>query len=400
MDHLAALKEIYFEDWTKIIVRLGNAICDDDPSAINDLIQKYFSTAEAKLLFDGEIAYQEKNETAYTAIPVFLAVITSSRRALEAILDFTKNPNARGFPDDPTGSSTLLMEAAALGDLETVTLLLDRGANPNAVAVTDSGAQVTALGKAAIGGFGKTVSLLVDRGAVITIDAAMAALESENGLSPIFVSFVKSKPALIHEPCLGFGEMVLLHNAVGSGNFPTVKWLISMGADVNSIDIDGSTPLDFAQRFGHDVIAEYLLTNGGVTNLKVENKNELHNSIGTATQAEVAEKLEVTDLIERLELLEEKIGVSISGLYASMEPRIWATPPDFLVRMNFDIVSGGSMPLEDSFYLRASAYNNAGQIVGKGETYIYHKEFLGFDSRSIEMVVDQVPMKIRLFPAK
>jgi hypothetical protein len=400
MDYLAALKEIYFDEWAYISVQLGNAICDDNPSSVKEIIQTYFSTPETRPLFDGEIALQagaKKNDDACFVIPAFLAVITSNRNALEAILDFTENPNARGFPDDPVGSSTLLMEAAALGDLKTVALLLDHGANPNVAAITGRGVQVTALDKAAIGGFSKIVSLLLERNALITFGAAQAAMESEKSLSPIFVSFVTSTPSLIHEKCIEYDEMTLLHYAVGGGFIATVKWLISMGADVNANDKNGDTPLSYALRFEHDTIAEYPLANGDLADSHGVNTDASPNS---SIQIEISKKFEVTQIVERLELLEEKMGISISGLYASIVQRSWANPPDFLLRLNFDIVTGGGAALENSFYLRAAAYNEAGQAIGKDETFIYNKEFLGFDSRAIEMAVDQKPAKIRLFPAK
>lgn len=400
MDYLAALKEIYFDEWAYVSVQLGNAICDDNPSSVKEIIQTYFSTPETRSLFDGEIALQagaKKNDDACFVIPAFLAVITSNRNALEAILEFTENPNARGFPDDPVGSSTLLMEAAALGDLKTVALLLDHGANPNAAAIGARGLRVTALDKAAIGGFSKTVNLLIERNALVTFGSALAAMESEKSLSPIFISLVTINPSLIHEKCIEFDEMTLLHYAVGGGFLETVKWLISMSADVNAVDKDGDTPLNYARRFEHDAIADYLLANGGLADSHDANSDTSSNS---SIQIGISKKVEVTQLVERLELLEDKLGISISGLYASIEQRSWANPPDFLLQLNFDIVTGSGAELEDSFYLRAAAYNETGQAIGKDETFIYHKEFLGFDSRSIEMVVNQKPAKIRLFPAK
>jgi hypothetical protein len=107
---------------------------------------------------------------------------------------------------------------------------------------------------------------------------------------------------------------------------------------------------------------------------------------------------EITKIIERLELLEEKFGIKISGLYANYE----VGDPTFphIVKINFDIASLSGVKLECSFKVIASFYNSADQLLLTKSTYIDANTFMGFSPISMNFFeLDQAPVKIRLFPA-
>ena len=128
-------------------------------------------------------------------------------------------------------------------------------------------------------------------------------------------------------------------------------------------------------------------------------ENEV-TSPSVATTTDEDPKHEITSIVERLELIEEKLGISFTSIYATVQKRIWSSPPDFLLRINFDILSTSGGAVEHAFHVRAVAYNEAGQAIGKGEIFVNNDSFLGFDSKSFEISADQSPVKVRLFPAK
>lgn len=393
MDYIAALKEMYFEDWTNISASLGTAICSDDVAKTKEIIRKYFSTPEARPLFDGPVAYQsplKNGDEGFIVTPVFLAVDTSNRKALETILEFTQDPDARDVPENPS-AFTLLMVAAQRGDIQTVKFLLDQGANPNDARESD-GDTTTALSAAAIGNFHQTVELLIERGAKPLYCDAMFSIRDGKSLPPILLRYLKEDPSLIQQKGGKLGN-TLLHRACTFGNLASVEWLLSNGADINAEDNCGETPLDYARLNEEEKVAEYLKANGGVT-------KPIPTEIQSERESIEPKKSEITEIVERLELLEEKLGISLNGLYASIEPRAWASPPDFGLCINFDVLSTGGESLSESFYIRATAYNEAGQVVGKDDVFIHNVDFSGFDSKSINMVAAQRPVKIRLFPAK
>jgi hypothetical protein len=105
---------------------------------------------------------------------------------------------------------------------------------------------------------------------------------------------------------------------------------------------------------------------------------------------------EVTSLVERLELIEDKFSIGITGIYASVE----LIADKFFVVINFDITSNNGNSILENFYIHATIYNIDGQAIGMENTLIYKSDFLGFDSKSIKIYANQVPAKIRLFPKK
>lgn len=104
---------------------------------------------------------------------------------------------------------------------------------------------------------------------------------------------------------------------------------------------------------------------------------------------------EITHVVERLELLEEKFDITISGLYANVTTESGL----YYVTINFDLTSLSDDKLERGFKVVASAYNSAGQLLSTHSNYINADNFMGFSPVSFFFGVDQVPEKIRLFPA-
>ena len=49
-----------------------------------------------------------------------------------------------------------------------------------------------------------------------------------------------------------------LHAAVKSGNLPLVRLLVAHGADVHAQDVGGSTPIEWAETWGHEAVIEFL----------------------------------------------------------------------------------------------------------------------------------------------
>jgi hypothetical protein len=111
------------------------------------------------------------------------------------------------------------------------------------------------------------------------------------------------------------------------------------------------------------------------------------------------QKREITSIIERLELIEDKMGVSLGGIYATIEKSSWKNK-HFELCINFDILSSSGDPLENSFSIQGVAYNEIGQSLGIGTQYIDCDKFFGLASESITITVDQVPAKIRLYPVR
>ena len=389
----ARLKEEFPYAHMQISGALGEAIRKGNQNSLNELITSYFSKPETSGLLDGAIAfYIDDDEIPHMEVPAALAIMADSRNALRAILKATRNPNAREDPDAPENSPTLLIKAVLNSDIEMVKLLLEEGANANEewVHIDEDGKKslpFSALWFAIRQGLTKTANLLLDNGAVPSGRDAITLIDESNELDPLLVKMIGLRPELLHEPVY---EVSLLHMVSRSNNLPSIKWLLDQGANLNAIDDDGTTPLDWAVSNGKKEIAAFLQNMGGVSG-KQDESPELQDSS--------AAKKEITEIIERLELLEEKFGISISGIYASCEETPWNKPTgDYRVIVNFDISSLNGDALARSLHICASAYNSAGQLLSKQQSHIDKDDFAGFASIDITLYLDQMPERIRLFP--
>ena len=188
------------------------------------------------------------------------------------------------------GRSPIVIAASMRGNLDVVTLLLDKGASPSAQAPGLTG-PVTPLAEAAKQGDAAMIRLLIDRGA----DVARA------GFTPLAMAlragctdcadaiFAKLPPALVSPAMvldsaprglslgavallargadpharnpLGY-PMIVLAAASDAQPVDAVKALLARGADLNATGPDGETALDAARRHGRTAVVDALIAAG------------------------------------------------------------------------------------------------------------------------------------------
>lgn len=112
----------------------------------------------------------------------------------------------------------------------------------------------------------------------------------------------------------------------------------------------------------------------------------------------MSNKNEITGIVERLELLEEKLGLTLSGIYATCEPSAYKEG-QYEVHVNYDISSTHGDGLTNHLYINTNAYNAAGQLLGNSQIFLNKSDFSGFQSATEELDIDQLPQKIRIFPS-
>ncbi len=271
-------------------------------------------------------------------------------RDLEKVALFIKAGIDVNMPVDGT-PPIVLLASSRRGNCGIARLLIDNGVDVNAV--NEDG--VTAIRMAIFNGHQDLVQLLIENGA----DVCAA---DQDGVTAI--------------------QAAAMHNRT-----EIVRLLIENGADVNAAGKGGLTAMQIALSDNRKELMRVLVENGAEPTAQ------------TAPEHLMSEKLEITHIIERLELLEEKFGIAISGLYASCYYRSNGTPPYHQVIINFDVTSLNGEQLERSLKINASAYNSAGQLLDTSSAYINNEEFIGFGPMSILAHLDQAPERIRLFPA-
>ncbi len=115
-------------------------------------------------------------------------------------------------------------------------------------------------------------------------------------------------------------------------------------------------------------------------------------------------KVEVTHLVERFEILEEKYGLEIEGFRAEFSHR--EGRDDGSIEIFFDLTCPAGIQLPEgktSLQFRMTIYNANNQVVDTVETSIRNDNFDGFDTISIRSsgapaAIEDVG-KIRLRPS-
>ena len=150
---------------------------------------------------------------------------------------------------------TALMFAAREGHIDIVRLLLDRGANINAI----NDYERTALMWAANTGHTDVVRLLLDRGANINAvdgDGDTALMSASESGHTYTVRLLLDRGANINA-INGNGDTVLI-GAAKIGHADTVRLLLKMGANPDHVNRHGNTALKLARRRGLTKVVKIL----------------------------------------------------------------------------------------------------------------------------------------------
>lgn len=103
--------------------------------------------------------------------------------------------------------------------------------------------------------------------------------------------------------------------------------------------------------------------------------------------------------IERLEMLEERLGISLNGVSAEIGD--FDDDMECVLVVRGEVVSLDGGGLEDGFYLKMSAFNSRGKCVGVADTYFSGDRFFGIDIFELKTFVrDDDVQKIRVIATK
>ncbi|XP_021931122.1 transient receptor potential channel pyrexia-like [Zootermopsis nevadensis] len=228
----------------------------------------------AKLLLDnGAIINTAKKaqnkETAYYGSPLCSAVKANATECLQLLLEEGAEMNCKEM-----GETSPLHIATEMGHLHCMKILLDSGYDPN-LAATDT--RNTALHLAAEGGFNECISLLLHNG--VNADARNCKGQTALHLAAYAQSVECVDILLQRGGCNPNSQdnekRTPLHSAVGGGlnAYEITDLLIKHGADVNTGDIFGYTPLHVAALNENTQCVKLLISNGADVSVKTKGGN-------------------------------------------------------------------------------------------------------------------------------
>ena len=197
--------------------------------------------------------YDEKN--------FFAAAQARDTMAINAFFDAGINPNAQN-----SDGRTVLIAAAARGELDIVNLLLSRGVDVN---VKDNRGY-TALAHALEARYPEVEEALLNRP---ELNPNVGGLLER----PVLLAYVWRDNKKATKRLLALGADVklqdkdgdtALHGAAETGNVEIMRLLLDKGADPNAKNKQGGTPLMWAAVFGNDAATWLLLSRGADASLK------------------------------------------------------------------------------------------------------------------------------------
>ena len=181
--------------------------------------------------------------------------------AIKGFLDAGMDPNTKDID-----SRTVLISAAARGDLEITNILLSRGADPNVKDLR----HYTALSHAVEAMYEDVVEALLNHP---NVDPNCIGLNAR----PVLSSYVWRDNTTRVEKMLARGANAnaqdadgdtALHGAAQIGNVDIIRMLLDKGANINAKNHQGGTPLMWAAVFGNEKATELLLSRGADASLK------------------------------------------------------------------------------------------------------------------------------------
>ena len=108
----------------------------------------------------------------------------------------------------------------------------------------------------------------------------------------------------------------------------------------------------------------------------------------------MGKKTEIVN-VERLEMMEEKYGVSIEGVYAEYEI---VGEDSFYINVRGEIQSINGTQLDESIDIIVTAYDTEGKVTATGGTTLDAEEFFGISPFDICTDIIDKPTKIRIYP--
>lgn len=187
---------------------------------------------------------------------------------------------------------TPLQRAILKEDMESVRLLLEKGANPNANMGSLNPIMVSALHKDL-----KIFDFIISKGGDINFTNSegnlffyISRIETKEQDAYERAKFLISKGLDVNH-CAKKDSMRPIYLPIEMGNLNVVKLYVENGADLHVKDDNGDSPLVFALKKNQEEIAEYLMSQGAKVSA-LDIMNNIKIDIGYRTDEEVDEDVE------------------------------------------------------------------------------------------------------------
>ncbi len=99
--------------------------------------------------------------------------------------------------------------------------------------------------------------------------------------------------------------------------------------------------------------------------------------------------------IERLEMMEDKLDITLEGIYAEYET---IEKDDKYLCVRGEIRAVKELQLQENIEIIVTAYNAEGKVIATGSEFFSAKKFFGLSPFDICVDIIEKPVKVRVYP--
>src|SRR4051794_23800538 len=108
---------------------------------------------------------------------------------------------------------------------------------------------------------------------------------------------------------------------------------------------------------------------------------------------------DVTHGVERMEMLEERMGIRLQGLMATVANEM-AHDGTHELEVNGEIYSTSGGALDQALELQVVAQNEKGQVIGVSMIYLSEDSFAGYEALSETVYCKAFPTRVKIVPKR
>jgi len=102
--------------------------------------------------------------------------------------------------------------------------------------------------------------------------------------------------------------------------------------------------------------------------------------------------------VERIELFEERLGVSLDGLFVVWDPSS-LNPGGGFITVTGEVHANSGMTIPQSLRLVVSVHDDSGKVLGMdNHIWLLAEKFFGFEAFQIVVILSDRPSKVRVYP--
>ena len=111
---------------------------------------------------------------------------------------------------------------------------------------------------------------------------------------------------------------------------------------------------------------------------------------------------DLTDRIERLEVFEERVGVSFEALYCTIDNNDNWSDGNYRIELRGEVHSTSGTSIDDDLLIVLTVYDATGRVLETDSEWIDSDAFFGFDVFDMTLKIPQESeiSRVRLFPKK